>query len=214
MSSIYKKGGKMNFKEQYSSYVYNAIKKNIYVLSNINDVSYVKTQLAILRKSVGNKKIADVLPIIIQYIPDEYIGQKAELSDGEQAILNTMQLYAIVNQGNIENLKVVEPSNPWENMGTSLSLLRNSNGSSDKAALDKRFNIMITSETYDEFLYHLRQMIRIIKSKKQIYIDFPKLGEDLFAFLKGKEDDVRISWSRQYYLVRDIVENRKGDKNE
>lgn len=204
----------MNFKEQYSSYVYNAIKKNIYVLSNINDVSYVKTQLAILRKSVGNKKIADVLPIIIQYIPDEYIGQKAELSDGEQAILNTMQLYAIVNQGNIENLKVVEPSNPWENMGTSLSLLRNSNGSSDKAALDKRFNIMITSETYDEFLYHLRQMIRIIKSKKQIYIDFPKLGEDLFAFLKGKEDDVRISWSRQYYLVRDIVENRKGDKNE
>ena len=57
-------------------------------------------------------------------------------------------------------------------------------------------------------------MIRIIKSKKQIYIDFPKLGEDLFAFLKGKEDDVRISWSRQYYLVRDIVENRKGDKNE
>lgn len=204
----------MNFKEQYSSYVYNAIKKNIYVLSNINDVSYIKTQLAILRKSVGNKKIADVLPIIIQYIPDEYIGQKAELSDGEQAILNTMQLYAIVNQGNIENLKVVEPSNPWENMGTSLSLLRNSNGSSDKAALDKRFNIMITSETYDEFLYHLRQMIRIIKSKKQIYIDFPKLGEDLFAFLKGKEDDVRISWSRQYYLVRDIVENRKGDKNE
>ena len=204
----------MNFKEQYSSYVYNAIKKNIYVLSNINDVSYVKNQLAILRKSVGNKKIADVLPIIIQYIPDEYIGQKAELSDGEQAILNTMQLYAIVNQGNIENLKVVEPSNPWENMGTSLSLLRNSNGSSDKAALDKRFNIMITSETYDEFLYHLRQMIRIIKSKKQIYIDFPKLGEDLFAFLKGKEDDVRISWSRQYYLVRDIVENRKEDKNE
>lgn len=204
----------MNFKEQYSSYVYNAIKKNIYVLSNINDVSYVKTQLAILRKSVGNKKIADVLPIIIQYIPDEYIGQKAELSDGEQAILNTMQLYAIVNQGNIENLKVAEPSNPWENMGTSLSVLRNSNGSSDKAALDKRFNIMITSETYDEFLYHLRQMIRIIKSKKQIYIDFPKLGEDLFAFLKGKEDDVRISWSRQYYLVRDIVENRKGDKNE
>ena len=203
----------MNFKEQYSSYVYNAIKKNIYVLSNINDVSYVKTQLAILRKSVGNKKIADVLPIIIQYIPDEYIGQKAELSDGEQAILNTMQLYAIVNQGNIENLKVVEPRNPWENMGTSLSVLRNSNGSSDKAALDKRFNIMITSETYDEFLYHLRQMIRIIKSKKQIYIDFPKLGEDLFAFLKGKEDDVRISWSRQYYLVRDIVENRKGDKN-
>ena len=204
----------MNPKEQYRSYVYNAIKKNIYVLSNINDVSYVKTQLAILRKSVGNKKIPDVLPIIIQYIPDEYIGQKAELSDGEQAILNTMQLYAIVNQGNIENLKVVEPRNPWENMGTSLSVLRNSNVSSDKAALDKRFNIMITSETYDEFLYHLRQMIRIIKSKKQIYIDFPKLGEDLFAFLKGKEDDVRISWSRQYYLVRDIVENRKGDKNE
>lgn len=204
----------MNPKENYRSYVYNAIKKNIYVLSNINDVSYVKTQLAILRKSVGNKKIADVLPIIIQYIPDEYIGQKAELSDGEQAILNTMQLYAIVNQGNIENLKVVESRNPWENMGTSLSVLRNSNGSSDKAALDKRFNIMITSETYDEFLYHLRQMIRIIKSKKQIYIDFPKLGDDLFAFLKGKEDDVRISWSRQYYLVRDIVENRKGDKNE
>ena len=204
----------MKPKEQYRSYVYNAIKKNIYVLSNINDVSYVKTQLAILRKSVGNKKIADVLPIIIQYIPDEYIGQKAELSDGEQAILNAMQLYAIVNQGNIENTKVVEHRNPWENMGTSLSVLRNSNGSSDKAALDKRFNIMITSETYDEFLYHLRQMIRIIKSKKQIYIDFPKLGEDLFEFLKGKEDDVRISWSRQYYLVRDVVENRKGDKNE
>lgn len=209
----------MNSKEQCNSYVYKAIQNIIYELSNESDSSYVKAKLAILRNSIGGKTDAfvDVWPILIKYIPDEYIGKNAEFTDGEKAILHTMQLYSLVKQGNSENLKAVNREKPWENIGTSFSELRNQNGDADKVSIDKRFNIMATSETYDEFFYHLRQMIRLLKSKAkvQVGIDFPKLGHDLFMFLKGNEDEIRISWLRQYYRVKNInEENSKGDKNE
>lgn len=196
------------------SYVYKAIKSSIYELSNTSDNSYVKAQLANLRNSIGKEigEFTDVWPILLKYIPDEYIGRKAELSFGEQAVLHTMQLFALMNQGSSEKLKAFQRESPWENMGTSFSELRNQNGGSDKAAIDKRFNSMIASETYDEFLYHLRQMMRLLKSKMkgEAGVDFPKLGEDLFMFLIGKEDEVKISWSRQYYRIKNTSEENTG----
>ncbi len=210
----------MASKEQYNNnYVYKAIKSSIYELSNAKDNSYVKAQLANLRNSIGKQSggYTDVWPILIKNIPDEYIGRSAELTAGEQAILHTLQLYALYNQGNSDNLTKVEKETSWTNMGTSFSEFRNQNSSTDKIAIDRRFNMMITSETYGEFLYHLRQMVRLMKTKRkgQIYVDFPKLGQDLFAFIKGREDAIRISWSREYYRVRSAnEENNKGEENE
>ena len=69
----------MNSKEQCNSYVYKAIQNIIYELSNESDSSYVKAKLAILRNSIGGKinAFVDVWPILIKYIPDEYIGKNA-----------------------------------------------------------------------------------------------------------------------------------------
>ena len=122
----------MGSKGQYNDgYVYKAIKSNIYELSNINDSSYVKAQLANLRNSINKESSvhSDIWPILIKYIPDEYIGRNAELTSGEQAVLHTMQLYALYNQGSGENLKVVEQEESWGNMGTSFSKLKNQTGS-------------------------------------------------------------------------------------
>lgn len=76
---------------------------------------------------------------------------------------------------------------------------------------------LITVMSYDELLYHLRQMIGILKSKSKgdIYMDFPKLSEDLYWFMRGKEESLRISWSREYYKNRnENAEHRKGDNDE
>lgn len=207
----------MNFKERYNS-VHKAIQNVIREISGAEDSSYVKAQLAYLRNSIGGKagKLVYVWPILLKHIPEECIGNKAELTDEEKAVLHTMQLYSLAMQGNNKSLKAIKSENRWENMGTSFSKLRNQY--KDKVAIDKRFNAMIMAETYDEFLYHLRQMIRILKSKTktQIEIDFSKLGGDLFKFLYGKEDEIKFSWLKQYYRDKNITnrENSEGEKND
>lgn len=210
----------MDTKGKYNNgYVYSAIKSIIYELVNSKDNSYIKAKLANFRNSIGRESNLpiDIWPILVKHIPNEYIGKNSELTAGEQAILHTMQLYALYNQGNSESFLIFENDSSWENMGTSFAELRNKKENSEKVAIDRRFNIMVTSETYNEFLYHLRQMIRLLKTKinSQVDIDFPKLGQDLFIFIKGKEESIRIQWSREYYRNRYVgKEKSKGEKNE
>lgn len=197
-------------------YIYQTTKKIITKLMGNQDSSSTKAILANLRNSIGKDfggSIA-IWPIMLEYMPDEFIGKSVELSFGEKAVLNTMQLYALYKQGNRE---LKENNSENGNIGVTFSRLRVRYKEESKTPLDRRFNTMITATTYDELLYHLRQMIGILKSKSKgdIYMDFPKLSEDLYWFMRGKEESLRISWSREYYKNRnENAEHRKGDNDE
>ena len=42
-------------------------------------------------------------------------------------------------------------------------------------------------------------MIRLLKSKSNVQVDYAKLAEDLYQFLRGNREKIRLSWAREYY---------------
>ena len=70
----------------------------------------------------------------------------------------------------------------------------------DGKGIDRRFNAMITASGFEEIIYHLRQLIKILKSKSEQKINYAKLAEDLYDLQNDyKFEKVRFNWARSYY---------------
>ena len=68
---------------------------------------------------------------------------------------------------------------------------------------------MITASTFEELVYHLRHLITLLKSKSpETKVDYARLSEDLYWFLRDYQERVRLSWARDYYK-----RNFKGEKD-
>lgn len=180
--------------------VYQVMSSNLYQLDSLLGSASGKATLASLRQSIG-KNVSDsveVWSIMMDSMPEEYLGKTSNLTWEEQSILHALQLYALYQQGESKSILTISGGKSRENMGSALAKLR---VGEDTMAVDRRFNTMITATTYDELIYHLRQLIKLLKSKSTnlVKIDFAKLGQDLYWFLCGREDNIRISWARAYY---------------
>ncbi|MCD7715216.1 MAG: type I-E CRISPR-associated protein Cse2/CasB [Lachnospiraceae bacterium] len=170
------------------------------------DYSSGKAKLAKLRSSIGKSDLVETYPFLFEMIPEELLGHSAILSDEEKAIIWSLQLYALLQQGRSD--LVQSKLEAGQNFGSSLSMFRSGG---DSGSVDRRFNAMILAETEEEFQMHLRYMFRLYKSKiKSGTVDFAKLAMDIYRFIHwedGKER-IRLTWSREYYRV-----NSKGEEN-
>ena len=203
------------------------------LLGNSLENSTTKAMLAKLRNSVGRSYIdcIEVWALIFERVPSEYLGKGASLSEFEGAIINALQLYAIHQQGNRKtSVNVNYLDYPRRNIGYSLSFLRKVEKAKEAelvneldsieedttsevveskiSPVDRRFNTMISASSLDGLCYHLRQMIKLLKSRTQseedviqTKVNYAKLAEDLYLFAKGYKDNLRLEWSRQYYRI-------------
>lgn len=173
--------------------VYQTVQVIINTLKDANEKRSTPGKLAALRNSVGKEyeEATDVWPLILPFIPDEFMG-KGKATFAEEAIYIALQLYAIGQQGASKNVCVDEQSN---GMGESLKALR----SDDSTAIDRRFNTLIASSTFDEFVYHLRQIFKLGKSKGDFSVNYPKLAEDLYWYQRGKNKQICLRWAKDYY---------------
>lgn len=173
--------------------VYQTVRVIINTLRDPNEKRGNPGKLAALRNSAGKEYEAamDVWPLILPFMPDEFIGN-GEPTHAEEAIYITLQLYAIGVQGAAKNVDVDEQSN---SMGESLRALR----SDDSTAVDRRFNTLITSTTFDEFVHHLRQLFKLGKSKGNFSVNFPKLAEDLYWYQQDRNKQICLKWAKDYY---------------
>lgn len=164
-----------------------------------------KAMLANLRNSIGkplSESIA-IWPLMFEHLPEEFLSRGPSLSNKEIAILTALQLYALYRQGKKATIpqkvkeQEVKDARP-KNIGYSLSALRTGDST---VAMDRRFNALVTATTYDELIYHLRQMIKLLKARTsgETDIDFGKLAQDLYRFLTGKDESIRLNWARSYY---------------
>lgn len=201
---------------------YNTAKSILIKLDSTRDASSTKALLANMRNS-ADKDISnnvDALAYVfsnLSYGEDDRYG---ELSYMEQAIFTAIQMYAIHQQSNVES--VLKFGNEDENesrekkkkykanIGDALATLR----SDESESIDKRFNAMITATNFNKLSYHLRQMIKILKSKSEAKVDYAKLAEDLYWFMIGRKEEVRLSWARAYYKYRKNEEMEGDIKNE
>lgn len=171
---------------------------------NINSPS-TKALLAKIRNSVDKDLLHNIDLLSCIFSSVSYNGGKSygKLSYKEQAIFTVLQLYAIHQQSSYESVLKTEGDYDKEqkykdNIGDALATLR----SEENESIDKRFNTMIVSTDYKRLTYHLRQMIKILKSKSDVKVDYAKLAEDLYWFMNGQKDEVRLSWARSYYRER------------
>ena len=173
--------------------VYQTVQVIINTLKDANEKRSTSGKLAALRNSVGKEyeEATDVWPLILPFIPDEFMG-KGKATFAEEAIYIALQLYAIGQQGASKNVCVDEQSN---GRGESLKALR----SDDSTAIDRRFNTLIASSTFDEFVYHLRQIFKLGKSKGDFSVNYPKLAEDLYWYQRGKNKQICLRWAKDYY---------------
>lgn len=183
---------------------------------NINSPS-TKALLAKIRNSVDKDLLhnIDLLSCIFSSVSYDGGESDGELSYKEQAIFTVLQLYAIHQQSSYESVLKTEGDYDKEqkykdNIGDALATLR----SEENESIDKRFNTMIVSTDYKRLTYHLRQMIKILKSKSDAKVDYAKLAEDLYWFMMGRKEEVRLSWVRSYYKYRKNEEMEGDIQNE
>lgn len=190
------------------SVTYGIVKK----IDTMQNESLKKATLANLRNSINRPLVDDMdaFAFILENIPEDFIGKGKNFTYREKAIITSLQLYALHQQGISESVLLDEGENKWQNMGYSLGLLRDVE---DPTSFDRRFNAMITASTFDEFSHYLRQMVSLLKSKKktEAKVNYAKLAEDLFSFLLGNKEEIRLRWARNYYSFK---KKEKGENNE
>lgn len=188
--------------------IYSISQKILIPLANSRETSAGKATLAHLRSSAGGSRdsLMKVWPLLFENLPENFLGYGKNLSHAEKSILTSLQMFAIHQQALSESVLINYEEKEFSNMGTSLKHLRSPE---DSLAVDRRFNTMITAATYEELVHHLRQMIKLLRSrsKETVKVDYAKLSQDLYWFLRGNEDGLRLAWARQYYRT-----DKKGDE--
>lgn len=168
--------------------------------------------LALIRHSIGKEPEGayEVWNMIFPSLPLTYLGVN-ELTYEERAVFFTLQLYALSQQGTNKMVNINEKNS----IGNSFSNIRDK----DSTSIDKRFNIMLTANTFDMFIYYLRQFFKIAKTRTVISVDFAKLAEDLYWYQKGNSKKVCLRWARDYYKnyndnIYDIKNSEEEKYNE
>ena len=193
--------------------VYKTSKRILTYLENTKKESSTKAILAQLRNSI-NKNLGEnieSLAFIFSMIPEDKLGIGKNLNYYEQAILTTLQLYAIYQQGEDRSFIYRNEDYPYKSMGQSLRSLRNPEDKGANKSVDLRFNSLISSPNYRMLEYRLRQIIKLLKAKSEEQVDFFSLSNDLYAYLLGDVNPIRIKWARDYYW--NITRN-KGEEND
>jgi CRISPR system Cascade subunit CasB len=162
-------------------------------LANTTQTSSGKATLARLRQSIGRdlSQTVEVWPEVFAELPEKFLSRNGEPTKAEKAIFTSLQLFALHQQGKNET---VNSSDSKDNIGQSLKSLRKD----DTKAIDRRFNAMITSSTFEELSNHLRHLIKLLK-KGNAKISYAQLADDLFWYQNGSDDKVKFRWGQSYY---------------
>lgn len=192
--------------------VYGTSKRILTYLENTRSEPSTRAILAQLRNSI-NKNLGEnieSLAFIFSMIPEDKLGIGKNLNYYEQAILTTLQLYAIYQQGEDRSVIYRNEDYPYKSLGQSLRSLRNPDDTSASKSVDLRFNSLISSPDYKILTHRLRQIIKLLKAKSEEQVDFFSLSNDLYAYLLGDVNPIKIKWARDYYWNV----TKKGEKND
>lgn len=194
--------------------IYKVSKKIIIYLNETRKNPSTKAILANLRNS-SNRPIGEnieSLAFIFSMVPEEELGISYKLNSFEVTLLTVLQLYALYQQGKDEQV-IFNEEGQSKSFGMSLKSIKTSE-KDESNSTDLRFNALISASDFNELKNHLRQLIKILRSKTDDKVDFPTLAKDLYEYKKyNSKDSIRIKWARDYYSINKN-ENNKGENDE
>lgn len=166
--------------------------------------------LAKLRRGAGKgvECCAEAWEITLAGVPDELVGKNGETSCAEVAIHTALTLFALHQQGNNGN----NMSCTGISLGTAVKMLINTD-KTNVDAVTKRFNTLVSSETFSRLAWYLRGVIQVLKADG-IKLDYGELASDLYKFqLNGNKDKVKLSWGKDFYSYKG-TEDLESEENE
>lgn len=190
-----------------SKNLYKVTARMIFKLGERLDLSETKAVLSHLRHSIGRdiSETVEIWPLVFAEVPLEYLSTSGKPTHQENAILASLQLYALHQQGKSKSVH----ESPGNSVGKALHEIRNS----ENTALDRRFNVLITSGNFKELITHLRHLISIFKQKSDTKIDYAKLAEDFYWYQRSPEsaNRMRMRWGQDYYFYQS--KEKEGEKD-
>lgn len=184
-------------------------------IANDLDSSATKATLANLRNSISKpySQTIGVFSTFYKYLPDSFISEYGDLSYQEKAIITSLQIFAVHQQGNSQSVLLeANDENKYKNIGYALKVLRTDENAK---STDRRFNAMISADTFEEFTFHLRQLISLLKSRSDKKVNYAKLAQDLYYFqIPSMRENIKLSWAKEYYKFTNKEKDNKGEENE
>lgn len=172
-------------------------------LSNQNSNVY-RALLANMRRGVGHYpgELPELWGIIFDRLPEELYGQ-GKPSGAEWAIYSALTLYALHQQGSEESVHCADDIS----IGKAAAALVKSEDDTDRIL--KRLNLIATSVSTEDLVYHLRGLIQLLKGES-VKLDYARMAKELYLFqYADAANDIRIAWGRDFYRqINHLKENK------
>ena len=181
------------------------VNKKIFYLQQLEGSSQGNAELAWLRRGIGKNpgEMPDLWGILYEDMPENFIGNTDEPSKEELSCYTALTLFALHQQG--MNIASQCMHIKGKKIGQSLRMLSDALGDAGaENRVLKQLSALSTSKNRDEYSYHLRKIVYLLKSEK-IPLDYGKLATDLYLLQYDEyASSVKLQWARDFY--------RKGAK--
>lgn len=186
------------------------VRYKIKLLTESNRESAVKATLAQLRRGIGRKpgSMPELWEVTFNGLPETLTRKTGEPTFGEWAVHAALTFFALHQQGKDLQDKCMNKE------GTALGLALRKLIKNDDAEkrIKRRFDAAATSDSLEEFVYHLRGLIKLLKTEN-IPLDYPALTKDLYLFqFPEARAAVRLRWGRDFYRISSAASS--GNENQ
>lgn len=171
--------------------------------------SYVRAQLANLRRGVGRKPgdMPELWGLLFADMPEQLMAAKGEPTYAEWAVYASLTLYALHQQGR----EIATDNMHMENVSLGQALARLVHTEDDRKRILQRFKAFATAYDITEATYYLRGLIQLLRAEG-IGLDYIQLAMDLYSFQFPEEaPKVRLKWGQDFY--RRISTEEMEEKN-
>ena len=176
---------------------------------NASDRSYVRAQLAMLRRGVGKKPgaLPELWGILFGDLPEEFLSVSGEPTREEWAVYTALTLYALHQQGSEATGPEGCMHRPGRRLGAAARQLVTVEEEEERIA--RRLQMAATANGIAEAAQHLRGLVRLLRGGK-IPLDYAQLAADLYNFqFPDGAARVRLAWGQDFYRqIRQTKEER------
>ena len=168
--------------------------------------------LAVLRKGIGHEpgEIPELFGVLLTDMPGEFMSKGTAPTREEWACYISLTLYAMHQQGN-DPQKDSAHSDREVSIGSAmLDYVRLSDDGNARSRMAAKLQMLSSSKDMAEFSYHLRSIIKLLKTKG-ISLNYAQLAGDIYDFqLPGQKAGVFLKWGQDFYRNVTVKENEEN----
>ncbi|MGN1197163.1 MAG: type I-E CRISPR-associated protein Cse2/CasB [Acetatifactor sp.] len=184
------------------------VKKKIILLSEASE-AFSRAELAKIRRGVGMMpgENPDLYGFFLQDMPEEFWSQKGDITKEEWACYLAITLYSLHQQSNSTKLHNMH-TDKQESLGSALRKLARIKGDDNaRERLLKRLQTIITSKDMNEFSYHLKGVITLLRNDG-IPLNYAEFAQDIYDFqFEESKNKVGLRWGQDYFRKEKEYEN-------